>query len=218
MSICENCSTESPEDLETINHLVRIRVKSKPLATHYVACIKYIGSARGIPILGRGGPFILRTMIQQNPSNIPLTMTYVIYNELSQSGRNPNNMAVISMLFQTIPKAATKVQKFTSFHSGTSPFVCVFFLQALAGVFQDLLTRQEDFLKALRGLFREIVRVLRYEIDFVDFCRALMHDDHESPIRNEIHGIKVRRQWKKKRTKENSKKIPRIVTSFPSLI
>ncbi|XP_065826439.1 integrator complex subunit 1-like [Oscarella lobularis] len=151
MSICENCSTESPEDLETINHLVRIRVKSKPLATHYVACIK--------------------TMIQQNPSNIPLTMTYVIYNELSQSGRNPNNMAVISMLFQTIPKAATK---------------------ALAGVFQDLLTRQEDFLKALRGLFREIVRVLRYEIEFVDFCRALMHDDHESPIRNEIHGIKDR--------------------------
>ena len=128
MSICENCSTESPEDLETINHLVRIRVKSKPLATHYVACIKYIGSARGIPILGRGGPFILRTMIQQNPSNIPLTMTYVIYNELSQSGRNPNNMAVISMLFQTIPKAATKVHISHHFTLAlVSPFVCVCF-------------------------------------------------------------------------------------------
>ena len=68
-------------------------------------------------------------------------------------------------------------------------FLLVVFVQALAGVFQELLARKEDFLRALRGLFREIVRVLRHDMDFGAFCLSLLNQD--SPITRDEHGVKV---------------------------
>jgi integrator complex subunit 1 len=108
-------------------------------------------------------------MVQHNVQNPTIALRYVIYNELSQTSRNPNNMALILMLFQTAPEVAPK---------------------ALAGVFQELLTRKEDFLRALRGLFREIVRVLRHEMDFSAFCLSLLEIDQQSPVNHDEHGIK----------------------------
>lgn len=35
---------------------------------------------------------------------------------------------------------------------------------------------KEDYLKALRGLLREIVRTLRYDFPFITFCTSLMSD------------------------------------------
>lgn len=47
-------------------------------------------------------------------------------------------------------------------------------LQILAAVFQDLLMNKDDYLRALRALFREIVRSLRYDINFEVFCLSVM--------------------------------------------
>ena len=38
----------------------------------------------------------------------------------------------------------------------------------------------QDYLRNLRGLFREIVRTLRHDLSFVFFCRGLMQDKSES--------------------------------------
>ena len=42
MSLALNCNSHSTEDVEVISNLIRMRLKTKPLANHYVACIKYV--------------------------------------------------------------------------------------------------------------------------------------------------------------------------------
>ena len=42
MSLALNCNTHSNEDVEVISNLVRMRLKTKPLANHYINCIKYV--------------------------------------------------------------------------------------------------------------------------------------------------------------------------------
>ena len=39
---------------------------------------------------------------------------------------------------------------------------------------------REEYIKALKALFREIVRILRYEINFVAFCRGLMQERNDN--------------------------------------
>lgn len=50
---------------------------------------------------------------------------------------------------------------------------------------------REDYLKALKALFREIVRVLRFEINFVAFCRGLMQERNDSYFVELDQNIKV---------------------------
>lgn len=47
-------------------------------------------------------------------------------------------------------------------------------------MFQEFLTRKEDYLRALRGFLREIVRVLRNEFNFTTFVRSLMQERSET--------------------------------------
>ena len=47
-------------------------------------------------------------------------------------------------------------------------------------MFQEFLTRKEDYLRALRGFLREVVRVIRNEFNFTAFVRSLMQDRSES--------------------------------------
>ena len=42
MSLALNCNSHSTEDVEVISNLIRMRLKTKPLANHYVTCIKYV--------------------------------------------------------------------------------------------------------------------------------------------------------------------------------
>ena len=39
---------------------------------------------------------------------------------------------------------------------------------------------REDYLRALRALFREIVRTLKFEANLVEFCRGLMQERKDS--------------------------------------
>ncbi|XP_030834653.1 integrator complex subunit 1-like [Strongylocentrotus purpuratus] len=132
VSTCVNCCTHSQEDVEVIGHLIKIRLKTKPLINHYLISMK--------------------ELLSQHKENLPTVVKHVIYNELSNA-RNPNNMALLGALFQHSPELAAK---------------------NLAAVFQDLLMNRDDYLRALRALFREIVKALRYDVDFVAFCRGLM--------------------------------------------
>ena len=42
MSLALNCNSHGTEDVEVISNLIRMRLKTKPLANHFVACIKYV--------------------------------------------------------------------------------------------------------------------------------------------------------------------------------
>lgn len=46
-------------------------------------------------------------------------------------------------------------------------------------VFQEFLTRKEDYLKALRGFLREVIRQVRNEFNFLTFSRSLMQERQE---------------------------------------
>ncbi|XP_060583813.1 integrator complex subunit 1-like [Ruditapes philippinarum] len=138
MSVCMNCVQHDAGDMEVIAMLIKMRMKTKPLINHYLNCI--------------------RELLGQHTDNMRMVLTHTIYNELSTT-RNPNNMALIGVVFTTNPENAAKI---------------------LAEIFQDLLTNKDDYLRALRALFREIVRSLRYEINFSSFCLALMQERTES--------------------------------------
>ena len=47
-------------------------------------------------------------------------------------------------------------------------------------MFQEFLTRKEDYLRALRGFLREIVRQVRNEFNFYVFVWSLMQRREES--------------------------------------
>jgi len=138
MSVALNCNTHTSDDIEVIGNLIKVRLKTKPLSNHYINCIK--------------------ELVNQHPDNLGTTLKHVIYNELSQQ-RNPNNMAILQVMFQIEPENAAKY---------------------LALVMQDLLANRDDYLKALKSLFKEIVRVLRFEINFIAFCRGLLQERNDS--------------------------------------
>ena len=46
-------------------------------------------------------------------------------------------------------------------------------------LFCSILFNREDYLRALRALFREIVRSLKYEVNLVEFCRGMMQERRE---------------------------------------
>ncbi|XP_025095936.1 integrator complex subunit 1-like isoform X2 [Pomacea canaliculata] len=138
LAVCTNCTQEDSVDLEVISQLLKIRLKTKPLVSHYLVC--------------------MRELLAQHTDNIRILLTHTIYNELSNA-RNPNNMALVGIAFSYASEAASKI---------------------LAEVFQDLLANKDDYLRALRGLLREIVRATRYDISFPIFCLGLMQERQEA--------------------------------------
>ena len=85
-------------------------------------------------------------------------MQVTIFNELS-AARNPNNMAMLGVMFNTGS-------------SGTDASLAA---ASLASVFVDLMLQKDDYLRALRALLREIVRVLRFDsaVNLPVFCKTL---------------------------------------------
>ncbi|XP_019614901.1 PREDICTED: integrator complex subunit 1-like [Branchiostoma belcheri] len=87
MSVCLNCVTQDPQDVEVVSALIRVRLKTKPLINHYNSC--------------------MRELLNAHPENLSLVLKHTIYNELSNS-RNPNNMSLLAVLFQHSPEEAAK--------------------------------------------------------------------------------------------------------------
>ncbi|XP_035215176.1 integrator complex subunit 1-like [Stegodyphus dumicola] len=138
LAVCLNCNQHNQHDVEVISQLIKIRIKAKPIINHYLLCMK--------------------ELICQHPDNLNTLLKHAIYNELSTS-RNPNNMQLLSIIFQHSPDKAAKV---------------------LADVFLDLLCNRDDYLRALRGLLREIVRTVRHDLNFSVFCSALLQEKKEA--------------------------------------
>ncbi|XP_048575697.1 integrator complex subunit 1 [Nematostella vectensis] len=88
MSLAQNCNSHSHEDVEVISNLIRMRLKTKPLANHYVTCI--------------------RELIGQHTENLGTVLKHVIYNELSTT-RNPNNMSLLGMMYLHKPDTVAKL-------------------------------------------------------------------------------------------------------------
>ncbi|PIK57572.1 Integrator complex subunit 1 [Apostichopus japonicus] len=138
LSLCINCCTHTSKDVEVIGMLIKMRVKTKPIINHYLLSV--------------------RELVAQHPENLSTFLKHTIYNELSTS-RNPNNMQLLSAIFQHSPEKAAKV---------------------LATSFQSLLLHKDDYVRAVRALFREIVKTLRYELCFSKFCLSLMQERSDS--------------------------------------
>ncbi|KAK0167256.1 hypothetical protein PV327_004680 [Microctonus hyperodae] len=130
--ICYNCTTHTQRDVEVISQLVKMRLKTKTVINLYLNGVK--------------------ELIGLHPENLSTILKHIIYNELSNA-RNPNNMPILAVIFQTSGEASAKL---------------------LAEIFQDLLMNREDFLRPLRALFREIVRVCRHDINMITLARTLM--------------------------------------------
>lgn len=99
----------------------------------------------------------VKELIGLHPENLSTILKHTIYNELSNA-RNPNNMPMLAVMFQNSPEQAAKL---------------------LAEIFQDLLMNREDYLRPLRALLREIVRVCRHDISLVTMARTLMAERPE---------------------------------------
>ncbi|XP_011171982.1 integrator complex subunit 1 [Solenopsis invicta] len=132
--ICYNCTSHTQRDVEVISQLVKMRLKTKAVINLYLNGVK--------------------ELIGLHPENLATMLKHTIYNELSNA-RNPNNMPMLGIMFQTLPEQAAKL---------------------LAEIFQDLLMNREDYLRPLRALLREIVRVCRHDLNLIVFVRTLMSE------------------------------------------
>ncbi|CAG5115061.1 unnamed protein product, partial [Candidula unifasciata] len=138
LAVCTNCDKHDQSDLEVIGHLTKMRMKTKPLINHFLNC--------------------MRELLSQHTENLRMILNHTIYNELSTS-RNPNNMALMAIIFSHSPEQSAKT---------------------VAEIFQDLLTNKDDYLKALRMLLREVVRCTRLDMNFASFCLGLMQERTEA--------------------------------------
>jgi integrator complex subunit 1 len=96
----------------------------------------------------------LKELVEQQPDQLPILLRVLIFNELSQQQlRGLNNMPVLGVLVQHWPER-------------TASF--------LADIFVELLLNRDDYLRALRGLLREMVRNLRQDLPLTAFCSSLL--------------------------------------------
>lgn len=102
----------------------------------------------------------LKDLINQQPSILHLMLKSVVQQELLilYNARNPNNMGILATIFQAKPEAAAT---------------------NLAEIYQEFLLLRDDCLKTLRVFLRELVKMLRFDINLVVFCKTLMSDRPE---------------------------------------
>ncbi|XP_049537628.1 integrator complex subunit 1 [Anopheles darlingi] len=94
----------------------------------------------------------LKEMINCQPDILTPLLKYVVQNELSNA-HNPNNMGMLAMMFQTKPTESAA---------------------HLAEIYQEFLVQREDVLRTLRFFLRELVKMLRYDINLPVFCKVLL--------------------------------------------
>ena len=78
-SVCLNCVTNSPLDVEVMVQLIKQRLKTKQTITLFLSCLKDLCNA--------------------HPDNLATILKHTIFNELSNA-RNPNNMAMLGEMFR----------------------------------------------------------------------------------------------------------------------
>ncbi|KAL1458544.1 hypothetical protein WDU94_008682 [Cyamophila willieti] len=132
MSLCINTTSHTQRDVEVISGLVKIRFKPKVLGGFYVTCI--------------------RELIAAHDENLSTVLKHTIYNELSAS-RNPNNIQVLSVMFQMESEKTAQV---------------------LADNVVELLLNRDDYHRPLRLFLREISRAAKTDLDLNLLAKGLM--------------------------------------------
>ncbi|EDW71383.1 integrator complex subunit 1 [Drosophila virilis] len=99
----------------------------------------------------------LKEMIHLQPNILSTIMKLVVQNELSNT-RNPNNMGMLATMFQTAPDQSAV---------------------NLAEIYQEFLLQRDDCLRTLRVFLRELVRMLRFDVNLVKFCKAFLSEREE---------------------------------------
>lgn len=85
LTICLNCNES---DVETLNHLLKMRLKNKAFINHFVICFK--------------------ELLNKEDNTFDILLRHVVSNELAQN-RNMNNLHLISIIFQHKPDRAVMV-------------------------------------------------------------------------------------------------------------
>lgn len=117
--ICCNIRGTTPRDHEVLSNLVKMRLKTKPVMNVYLNTVK--------------------EMINNQPDILFVLLKFVVQNELSNA-RNPNNMGMLTNMFQTAPNASA---------------------ECLAEIYKEFLLQREDCIRTLRVFLRELVKILR---------------------------------------------------------
>ncbi|XP_064630438.1 integrator complex subunit 1-like isoform X2 [Lineus longissimus] len=112
----------------------------------------------------------IRELLSQHSDNTRTLLTHIVYNELS-TARNPNNMSLIAVILQHSPESSARL---------------------LAEIFQDFLCNKDDYLRALRALLREIVRSVKYDMNFSAFALGLMQERIEAKLTDLDSAVKDR--------------------------
>uniref|UniRef100_A0A336KFD9 CSON009829 protein n=1 Tax=Culicoides sonorensis TaxID=179676 RepID=A0A336KFD9_CULSO len=94
-----------------------------------------------------------KEMINLQPEILSTLLKYVVQNELSNT-RNPNNMGMLGNMFQVKSDASAK---------------------HLAEIYQEFLLQKEDCLRTLKVFLRELVKMLRYDINLAVFVKAFIN-------------------------------------------
>lgn len=97
----------------------------------------------------------LKELVILQPNFLPLLLKSVVQQELLilYNARNPNNMGILATIFNVKPEPCATI---------------------LAEIYQEFLLLRDDCLKTLRVFLRELVKQLRFELNLVVFCKALM--------------------------------------------
>ncbi|EDW74464.1 uncharacterized protein Dwil_GK21929 [Drosophila willistoni] len=96
----------------------------------------------------------LKEMILLQPEILSTVMKLVVQNELSNT-RNPNNMGMLATMFQTLPDQSAVT---------------------LAEIYQEFLLQRDDCLRTLRVFLRELVRMLRFDVNLVKFSKTFLSE------------------------------------------
>ncbi|XP_055692691.1 integrator complex subunit 1 isoform X2 [Lutzomyia longipalpis] len=98
----------------------------------------------------------IREIVKQQPDLLPILLKLVVQNELSNA-RNPNNSGMLASLFQERPNATAK---------------------CLAEIYQEFLlqreVQREDYCRTLRVFLKELVKMLRYDVNLQVFIKSLL--------------------------------------------
>ncbi|KAH8309173.1 hypothetical protein KR059_006614 [Drosophila kikkawai] len=112
----------------------------------------------------------LKEMIYLQPDILSTVMKLVVQNELSNT-RNPNNMGMLATMFQT-----------SSDQSAAN----------LAEIYQEFLLQRDDCLRTLRVFLRELVRMLRFDVNLVKFCKTFLSEREDLTVQIEQFEFKER--------------------------
>lgn len=180
--ICYNISASQPKDQEVLSHLLKMRLKTKPLINIYMNC--------------------LRDLINLQPDILKIMMKSVVQQELLilYNARNPNNMGILATIFQAKPEAAATTlaeiyQDFLLLRDDCLKTLRVFLRELVKTLRYDinlvtfcktLMSDRAEFIQAIEtSEFRE--RCCFAIADLVCLCRFLSVSPHIRDAHNAIN-------------------------------